>query len=43
MVLVMGLGGFVVSAGQFSLQGVSLCGVVAVLLNLVLPRKQNES
>ena len=24
--------------GEFSLQGVSLCGIVAILLNLVLPK-----
>lgn len=40
-VLVMGMGGFALSAGSFSLQGVSLCGLVAVLLNLVLPKTRN--
>ena len=37
--LVFGIGGMAVGVGAFSLQGVSLCGIVAILLNLVLPRK----
>lgn len=36
--LVTGIGGMVVEIGAFTLQGISLCGVLAVLLNLVLPR-----
>lgn len=39
-VLVMGLGGFALQAGEFSLQGVSLCGLVAIILNLVLPKSR---
>ncbi|NMG66447.1 uracil permease [Azoarcus indigens] len=39
-VLVLGIGGFGFSIGSFVLQGVSLCGVFAVLLNLVLPEKR---
>jgi uracil permease len=35
--LVTGIGGLAVQIGNFSLQGISLCGVLAVLLNLVLP------
>lgn len=35
--LVTGIGGLGVSIGNFSLQGISLCGVLAVLLNLILP------
>jgi len=37
--LVVGIGGLGVTIGNFSLQGISLCGVLAVLLNLVLPRE----
>lgn len=37
-VLVMGLGGFALTLGSFSLQGVSLCGVVAIILHMVLPK-----
>ncbi|WP_374515567.1 uracil-xanthine permease family protein [Niveibacterium sp.] len=36
--LVTGIGGLGVHIGSFSLQGISLCGVLAVLLNLVLPK-----
>lgn len=36
--LVFGIGGMALGIGSFSLQGVSLCGIVAILLNLFLPR-----
>ncbi|WP_242596821.1 uracil-xanthine permease family protein [Rhodocyclus gracilis] len=35
--LVTGIGGLGVHIGSFSLQGISLCGVLAVALNLLLP------
>ncbi|MCL1039130.1 uracil-xanthine permease family protein [Shewanella submarina] len=35
--LVFGIGGMAFGIGSFSLQGISLCGIVAILLNLVLP------
>ena len=35
--LVFGIGGMVVGSGEFSMQGVSLCGIVAIVLNLILP------
>jgi len=35
--LVFGIGGMAFGIGEFSLQGVSLCGIVAIILNLVLP------
>jgi len=37
--LVTGIGGLGLTIGSFSLQGISLCGVLAVLLNLLLPRE----
>jgi uracil permease len=37
--LVTGIGGLAVQIGSFSLQGISLCGVLAVLLNLLLPQE----
>ncbi|WP_374404397.1 uracil-xanthine permease family protein [Niveibacterium sp.] len=40
--LVTGIGGLGVHIGSFSLQGISLCGVLAVVLNLVLPKVQTE-
>ncbi|OWL90764.1 uracil-xanthine permease family protein [Halopseudomonas aestusnigri] len=36
--LVFGIGGMVIGNDSFSLQGISLCGVVAILLNLILPK-----
>ena len=36
--LVFGIGGMAFGVGTFSLQGVSLCGIVAIGLNLLLPR-----
>ncbi|MGB0468403.1 MAG: uracil-xanthine permease family protein [Pontibacterium sp.] len=36
--LVFGIGGMALGSGDLNLQGVSLCGVVAIVLNLVLPQ-----
>jgi len=41
--LVTGIGGLGVEIGSFSLQGISLCGVLAVLLNLLLPQPREAS
>ncbi|WED21147.1 uracil-xanthine permease family protein [Vibrio sp. JC009] len=41
--LVFGIGGMAFGIGEFSLQGVSLCGIVAILLNLILPHDLGES
>ena len=41
--LVTGIGGLGLTIGNFSLQGISLCGVLAVVLNLVLPREATEA
>ncbi|EKE76173.1 uracil-xanthine permease family protein [Gallaecimonas xiamenensis] len=43
VVLVFGVGGMVVGLGSFTLQGISLCALVAILLNLVLPKEQAAS
>jgi len=40
--LVTGIGGLGVTIGGFSLQGISLCGVLAVALNLILPRNRQQ-
>ncbi|HRP65458.1 MAG TPA: uracil-xanthine permease family protein [Thauera sp.] len=42
-VLVMGIGGLALNFDGLTLQGVSLCGVVAVVLNLVLPNRQGRA
>ncbi len=41
--LVFGIGGMAFGIGEFSLQGVSLCGIVAIVLNLVLPHDLGEN
>lgn len=39
LVLVFGIGGMVFDFGNYVLQGISLCGIAAIVLNLVLPHK----
>ncbi|EAS41387.1 uracil-xanthine permease [Photobacterium profundum] len=41
--LVFGIGGMAFGIGEFSLQGISLCGIVAIALNLILPDDLGES
>ena len=41
--LVFGIGGMAFGISDFSLQGVSLCGIVAILLNLVLPEELGDN
>ena len=42
IVLVFGIGNMALSFGDFSLHGVSLCAITAVLLNLILPHEDKE-
>ncbi|MDX1575342.1 MAG: uracil-xanthine permease family protein, partial [Kiloniellales bacterium] len=42
MILVLGIGGMEVPIGNFALGGIGLAGVVGVLLNLILPRGEEE-
>jgi uracil permease len=37
--LVFGIGGMSIGNGEFTLQGISLCGLVAILLNAILPHR----
>ncbi|MCE2573732.1 uracil-xanthine permease family protein [Motilimonas eburnea] len=39
VVLIFGIGGMAFGIGSFSLQGVSLCGLVAIGLNVLLPKR----
>ncbi|ABM03425.1 uracil-xanthine permease [Psychromonas ingrahamii 37] len=41
VVLVFGIGGMAFDFGDFSLQGVSLCALVAIFLNMVLPKTKS--
>ncbi|EAT11158.1 uracil-xanthine permease [Bermanella marisrubri] len=40
--LVFGIGGMAIGNNDFSIQGISLCGLVAILLNAVLPRTKED-
>ncbi len=42
IVLVFGIGDMVITAGSFTLKGVSLCAATAVLLNLLLPHTDED-
>jgi uracil permease len=42
LILVFGIGGMSLSAGEFSLEGIGLAGIIGVVLNLVLPRRRTE-
>jgi len=41
--LVFGIGGMAIGSSEFHLQGVSLCGVVAIVLNLLLPHEKADA
>jgi uracil permease len=41
--LVFGIGGMAVGVGEFTLKGVGLCGIVAIILNLVLPQEEKTA
>lgn len=40
--LVFGIGGMAIGDAELSLQGIALCGVVAIVLNLVLPNRKPD-
>ncbi len=42
LILVFGIGGMSFSAGEFTIQGIGLAGILGVLLNLVLPRPRES-
>ena len=42
VILVLGIGGMEVHMGSITLGGIGLAGLVGIILNLVLPRQQNE-
>lgn len=43
IILITGIGGLSFSAGEFTLEGIALSGVLGVVLNLVLPRNRRAS
>ena len=42
VVMTFGIGNMFVDVGNVSLKGISLCAIVAIILNLVLPKAKNE-
>ena len=42
MILVFGIGGMSFSAGEFTIKGIGLAGLLGVILNLVLPQRKKE-
>lgn len=42
VVLTFGIGGMLINVGEFSLKGISLCAIVAILLNLILPKEATQ-
>lgn len=42
VVMTFGIGGMLINIGEFSLKGISLCAIVAIVLNLVLPKEKTE-
>lgn len=41
VVMTFGIGGMFVNVGEISLKGISLCAIVAIILNLILPKAKN--
>lgn len=42
LILVFGIGGMSFSAGEFTLQGIGLAGILGVLMNLILPKERKS-
>ncbi|WP_085165833.1 uracil-xanthine permease family protein [Gilliamella bombi] len=43
LVLVFGIGGMIFDFGSYALQGISLCGILAIVLNLILPHQEKST
>jgi uracil permease len=42
LILICGIGGMYIGSSEFSLEGVSLCAILGIVLNLVLPKAQSN-
>ena len=42
VVMTFGIGGMLINVGEFSLKGISLCAIAAILMNLVLPKASGQ-
>lgn len=40
LILVLGIGGMIFKLGNYQLEGISLCGILAIILNLILPKEK---
>ncbi|QLB14229.1 uracil permease [Mannheimia granulomatis] len=43
VVMTFGIGGMFINVGEFSLKGISLCAIAAIIMNLVLPKEKAEA
>lgn len=43
VVMTFGIGGMFINVGEFSLKGISLCAIAAIIMNLVLPKEKAET
>lgn len=42
VVMTFGIGGMFISVGEFSLKGISLCAIAAIIMNLLLPHEKRD-
>ena len=43
VVLTFGIGGMFINLGEFSLKGISLCAIAAIIMNLILPKEKGQN
>lgn len=42
-VMTFGIGGMFINLGEFSLKGISLCAIAAIIMNLILPKEKGQN
>ena len=43
VVMTFGIGGMFINLGEFSLKGISLCAIAAIIMNLILPKEKEQN
>ena len=43
VVMTFGIGGMFINLGEFSLKGISLCAIAAIIMNLILPKEKAQN
>lgn len=43
VVMTFGIGGMFINLGEFSLKGISLCAIAAIVMNLILPKEKGQN